>query len=665
LKDSKKDHPEATLNPSDFEFKDFDNVPLDPQKKFSEYGVGGCLDRWHIKLCRKPGAPPLADGSSALQQQLAIQRARGTKNAQQQLSDLVKFLSTKIEEVEAELEETKDAHALALETQEKNARRHKMLRDHQTQENEKLKLELEQANKEIQALKKALESRDEQIQSMVAAKKEDNEAGSVEGLKAEIEQLKHDIAKEKERTSQVDDLTEQIQFQKEQMAGLQDKITKLKESRDFAEKYAVGLEEQIEEMKQEAEQIQERANERESLITETLLEENTTQVDPTSLTPIEPSEEVDSQEATPNPSEPTTPPSEPATPSEPETPPETATPPAEPEPEAADPEPEATKPKEPEKPTKVVLTEAQEANAAEDAAEIAQVEAEGLLTQWAWKVVAFSSEATSTDWAAKNILGSPKVSSYGDSEFTWAPLETNGGHEWITLKFKRKVNVRLLKVLESCNPGSVCKIEVQVGDAFETMWETEPKELPHELNLIQASVAKGKEFVSNVVKIHLNTKDVYDEWNEIAAVQMIGLPLPGEEDEASDEEPEEKPAAGAMKRGKPPPPPPMTVNAIKSAVPQKPVVKVAPKSTSGSSTSEFAQNLLAEITGAKGVLKKVDYKEDRAFQKKKQDDGSADLLATLQKHFAAFHAEDLEDDWDDKDGDINDAEWEDDDNDRI
>jgi len=381
--------------------------------------------------------------------------------------------------------------------------------------------------------------------------------------------------------------------------------------------------------------------------------------------------------------------------------------PEEPTPEEAKPEPEVAKPEEPEAPVAAeepqkapepqaeptsapqVIETPQEAQkvdepkepaptpvaaessipaTAEDVAEVAQVKKDGILTQWAWKVVDFSSEATPTDWSAKNILGAPKLSAYGSHELTWAPLETCGGHEWITLKFKRKVRITMVKILESCNPGAINLIEVLNGDKFEAIWDREPKELPHELSLIQAAPDFKIDYLSQVVKIHLDTKNIYDEWNEIAAVQLFGVPEEGVEEDESDEE--EEAATGpkvdplAMKKGKPPPPPPMTVNAIKgTAAPARKAVVA----TRVVSTASFGEDLLASLTEAKNILKKTDKTEERSFQKKKEDDGSNDMLAILQKRFDAFHGvgQDLNDDWDDNDADWDDAEWDDDANDRL
>jgi len=54
-------------------------------------------------------------------------------------------------------------------------------------------------------------------------------------------------------------------------------------------------------------------------------------------------------------------------------------------------------------------------------------------------------------------LGPPKISEYGDSGFAWAPFDTNGGHEWVVLKFRRRVFVTEVLILESLNPGAVYK----------------------------------------------------------------------------------------------------------------------------------------------------------------------------------------------------------------
>lgn len=164
----------------------------------------------------------------------------------------------------------------------------------------------------------------------------------------------------------------------------------------------------------------------------------------------------------------------------------------------------------------------------------------------------FSSEAADEDdeyddWGAKQAIGAPKVTGYGDSGNAWAPFgpcclafafsllslsaETNGGHEWLTVQFRQRVIPREVLILESWNPGAITKVEVKDDETgvFFAIYTAEPRELPHELRIVKAVPKKLLTFPCNTVKIHLDTAKVYDEWNEIAAIQLAGLPIEGDE----------------------------------------------------------------------------------------------------------------------------------------
>jgi hypothetical protein len=164
---------------------------------------------------------------------------------------------------------------------------------------------------------------------------------------------------------------------------------------------------------------------------------------------------------------------------------------------------------------------------------------------WAWDVIDVSSEAgrdPSDDWGSRQILGPPRVTEYGDSGYAWAPLETNAGHEWITLRFRRRLFLSEILILESWHPGAVYKVEVLAPDGkWETVWETIPKVEEEVLRIVQANPAQPLSYPSDAIKIHLNTAAVSDEWNELSAVQVAGLTVAGDPEPPTEPELPQKP----------------------------------------------------------------------------------------------------------------------------
>lgn len=310
------------------------------------------------------------------------------------------------------------------------------------------------------------------------------------------------------------------------------------------------------------------------------------------------------------------------------------------------------------------------------------------LTQWVWKVLDFSSEAAepgTVEWSASKLIGPPLVKGYGDSTEAWAPFATNGGAEFVTLKFKRKVYISDIRILENWNPGAVCRIEVKHGDEFETVWEETPHEKPHVLRILQAKINPPLTYAANVIKIHLDTSKVYKEWNEIAAVQLAGNFVDGEEDEISEEEPEvvpEEPKEEMMKIGVGKPAPKFVKKSLGSPAPQKeslspstdlqsellarvnnPVARVSVLDDSTLTAGiGFGDKAFASILqNTKGILRKV------VVDEKPKPQEASGLLAVMQKRFAAIHgeAEDINNNWDGKGANWDDDEWSDDDDDVL
>jgi len=100
-----------------------------------------------------------------------------------------------------------------------------------------------------------------------------------------------------------------------------------------------------------------------------------------------------------------------------------------------------------------------------------------LVRQWASSVIDFSSQAAEDgpdgSWGVHGVLGDPsdRITGYGDTELSWAPAETNGGHEWVIVKFDRKVRASKVAVVENWNPGAVVSIEIQKEDeSYFTIW---------------------------------------------------------------------------------------------------------------------------------------------------------------------------------------------------
>ncbi|HWN95478.1 MAG TPA: hypothetical protein VNT99_10630 [Methylomirabilota bacterium] len=122
-------------------------------------------------------------------------------------------------------------------------------------------------------------------------------------------------------------------------------------------------------------------------------------------------------------------------------------------------------------------------------------------------------------WGPEQAAGEPDTFQAGDISTAWAPLEQDGGEEWLKLDYEHAVDIAEVRVRETYNPGAISKVTAFLANGTEVvLWEgVEPPS--------QAPVEMSFQVPSNVnaqsVKVYLDTTRVPG-WNEIDAVQLIG-----------------------------------------------------------------------------------------------------------------------------------------------
>lgn len=122
-------------------------------------------------------------------------------------------------------------------------------------------------------------------------------------------------------------------------------------------------------------------------------------------------------------------------------------------------------------------------------------------------------------WGPEQVVGEPDTLQAGDLRTAWAPLQQDGGEEWLKLDYETSVDIAEVRVRETHNPGAISKVTAFLADGREvTIWEgVEPKsEAPVEMAFAVPNSINAKS-----VKVYLDTKRVPG-WNEIDAVQLIG-----------------------------------------------------------------------------------------------------------------------------------------------
>ncbi len=139
--------------------------------------------------------------------------------------------------------------------------------------------------------------------------------------------------------------------------------------------------------------------------------------------------------------------------------------------------------------------------------------------QWATSVVDHTSEFSATRNAANDVLGPPDVfPRSGDVDGAWAPLQTDGGYEWITVRFAAPVRAAAIVWVETFNPGAVMRVDdLSDPSAPTSLWLGSTGGSGH------AAVAEltlpGARTVS-AVRIVLDTRRVSG-WNELDAIGLV------------------------------------------------------------------------------------------------------------------------------------------------
>ncbi|MCA1962781.1 MAG: carboxypeptidase regulatory-like domain-containing protein, partial [Prosthecobacter sp.] len=90
----------------------------------------------------------------------------------------------------------------------------------------------------------------------------------------------------------------------------------------------------------------------------------------------------------------------------------------------------------------------------------AQAGAGGTVSQWASRVVGFSSQWSTTDWSAAQALGAPDTTSAGDFPTAWSPATTTSSPEYLHLGFATPVYATSVRVRETFSAPFVTGIEL-------------------------------------------------------------------------------------------------------------------------------------------------------------------------------------------------------------
>jgi len=150
----------------------------------------------------------------------------------------------------------------------------------------------------------------------------------------------------------------------------------------------------------------------------------------------------------------------------------------------------------------------------------------GVINQWAVYAEA-SSEYGSGSWSAMQAAGAPNVENCEDSVNAWASVGADT-REWIELTYAVPVIPTEINIHMNYNPSQITEIQIIdiYGQAY-TVVETYPEYVEYCPDVYQITLELIEEIYVDRVKIFLDQSILGLGWNEIDAVELIGLPLGG------------------------------------------------------------------------------------------------------------------------------------------
>ncbi|XP_021350569.1 uncharacterized protein LOC110448580 isoform X2 [Mizuhopecten yessoensis] len=156
---------------------------------------------------------------------------------------------------------------------------------------------------------------------------------------------------------------------------------------------------------------------------------------------------------------------------------------------------------------------------------------------WVNRVCNFSSEYDGVSWAAKCVIGPPKVyPRYGDIRGSWAQGECNGD-QFIEVGFEHKVYVDEVHIYETYHAGSVRCIKARGPDkTWINIWTAAKTEDIHTSRIFKPDIVKTK-FQTDELRVETDCS-TSGTWAEIDAIMIVGrkydLPMAPDQEDLSD-----------------------------------------------------------------------------------------------------------------------------------
>lgn len=148
------------------------------------------------------------------------------------------------------------------------------------------------------------------------------------------------------------------------------------------------------------------------------------------------------------------------------------------------------------------------------------------IRQWASQAQA-SSEYSNPSWSAAQAAGEPDTLACGDKTTAWA-AGSSTAVEWLEVYYDVPVYVTAVNIVQTYNPDQVIEVEAidLVGNLF-SLYRQDGAVVSEPCPYTLAIEVKQSDFLVQGVRITVD-QSIVGSWNEIDAVELVGIPGAGE-----------------------------------------------------------------------------------------------------------------------------------------
>jgi hypothetical protein len=150
--------------------------------------------------------------------------------------------------------------------------------------------------------------------------------------------------------------------------------------------------------------------------------------------------------------------------------------------------------------------------------------AQDTISQWAVSASA-TSEYGSDGWSATQATGEPDTDDCGDFGTAWASA-TSTGEDAITLFYEQAVIPTQINIYQTYNPGAISRVELFNSDTEVVLAVKKSNDKPGKTDcpgVFTLDIEATDQAVNGVI-LYLD-QSVTGDWNEIDAVELVGVPV--------------------------------------------------------------------------------------------------------------------------------------------